>query len=85
MGSKTVEVELDNGYIRAVGNESLPPKAHGFLTFLDTTAPTPAKTCAELADHWDKIPRLSSDEALAFAEDIEKGRATLPPVIDKWD
>ncbi len=47
--------------------------------------PTAALTCAELAERWSGFARLSSDEAEAFADDLEKSRANLPPVRCAWD
>ncbi len=47
--------------------------------------PQPAGTCAELASRWEKIPKLSPDEAEAFASDIERARASLPSLKRAWD
>ena len=47
--------------------------------------PKPAGACAELADRWEKIPRLPPDEAEAFARDIEHARAAMPPLKSAWD
>jgi len=47
--------------------------------------PAPALTCAELADRWPNLERLAPDEASAFADDIERARASLPPVRPAWD
>jgi antitoxin (DNA-binding transcriptional repressor) of toxin-antitoxin stability system len=44
-----------------------------------------AHTCAELADRWQKLERLPTDEAIVFACDLELGRATLPPIKPAWD
>lgn len=80
MGLKTFEVQLENGCVKAVGNEPLPAKAQGTLTVPDTT---PAKTCGELAERWKERPRMSIEEASAFADDIGKNRAALRPL--EWD
>ena len=52
-----------------------------------TLNPVPgvAQTCAELAARWRELERLPVDEASAFANDLELGRATLPPVKPAWD
>lgn len=47
--------------------------------------PSAALTCAELADRWPKLDKLSSDEANAFADDLEHARASLPPLKPAWD
>src|SRR6266496_612659 len=51
MSYKTVEVELENGRLRASGSETLPNKAHGLLTIL-TATPTlnPGSANDALAD-----------------------------------
>jgi antitoxin (DNA-binding transcriptional repressor) of toxin-antitoxin stability system len=41
--------------------------------------PSTALTCAELANRWPKLDKLSSDEANAFADDLEHARASLHP------
>jgi len=41
--------------------------------------PSVARTCAELASRWREMDRLPADEASSFADDLELGRATLPP------
>jgi hypothetical protein len=41
MSYKTVEVELENGRVRAAGAETLPDKAHALLTILSPQALTP--------------------------------------------
>ncbi|HEX3800697.1 MAG TPA: hypothetical protein VH413_18530 [Verrucomicrobiae bacterium] len=74
MSYKTVEVELENGTVRPSGAEILPSKAHALLTLLDETTPGPAATCSQLADRWNALAKLPSDEAKAFANDIEKCR-----------
>jgi len=47
--------------------------------------PGAAMTCAELADRWPKLDKLPADEASAFADDLENGRATLPQLTTSWD
>jgi antitoxin (DNA-binding transcriptional repressor) of toxin-antitoxin stability system len=47
--------------------------------------PTTAITCSELAERWPKLEKLPPDEAEAFADDIEKARAKLPPLRPAWD
>ena len=47
--------------------------------------PTPALNCAELADRWPNLERLAPDEAISFADDIEKAHLTLPAVKPAWD
>jgi hypothetical protein len=46
MSYKTVEVELENGHVRASGAEPLPAKAHALLTIL-TAAPDKSETPGE--------------------------------------
>ncbi len=41
MSYKTVEVELENGQVRAAGAETLPDKAHALLTILSPLAAKP--------------------------------------------
>ena len=36
MSYRTVQVELENGQVRATGEESLPARAHALLTILDS-------------------------------------------------
>ena len=51
MSYKTVEVELENGRLRASGSETLPDKAHGLLTILTATpTPNPGGANGALAD-----------------------------------
>ena len=52
-----------------------------------TLAPSPrtAQTCGELAERWLKLDRLPPDEAAAFADDIQRARADLPPFKPAWD
>jgi hypothetical protein len=85
MSYKTVEVELENGHVRPAGPELLPAKARALLTLLDFAAPSAARTCSDLAERWSKLERLPSDEASVFADDIERGRAALPPLKPAWD
>jgi hypothetical protein len=47
--------------------------------------PGVAITCAELAKRWSKLEKLPPEEAVAFADDIEKARASLSPITSKWD
>lgn len=47
--------------------------------------PDVALTCAELAERWPKLEKLPPDEAMAFADDLEKARAGLPPLKSAWD
>jgi antitoxin (DNA-binding transcriptional repressor) of toxin-antitoxin stability system len=47
--------------------------------------PNAAMTCAELAERWPKLEKLSPDEADAFADDLEHARANLPPLRPAWD
>lgn len=82
MSSNTVEVELENGYIKAIGNGKLPVKGRGYLTLIDSGK---AQTCAELAEHWEKIPRLAPEEAVSFGEDIESAKKELKPPFNTWD
>ena len=47
-----------------------------------TLSPLPgvALTCAELAERWPGLEKLSPEEGNAFADDIERARANLPPI-----
>ncbi len=47
--------------------------------------PAAAGTCEELAERWERIPRLPPAEAEEFAADLEQARASLPPVKPAWD
>ena len=47
--------------------------------------PAAATTCAELAERWEKMPKLPPGEAEAFAADLEHARASLPPLKPAWD
>lgn len=84
MSYKTLEVELENGRVRPCGSETLPATAHALLTLLDSGTSRTAQTCGELAERWSGLEKLPSDEANAFADDIEKGRANLPPLKSSW-
>ena len=46
--------------------------------------PSAALSCAELAERWPKLDKLSPDEANAFADDLEQARASLPPLKAAW-
>jgi antitoxin (DNA-binding transcriptional repressor) of toxin-antitoxin stability system len=52
-----------------------------------TLSPLPgaALTCGELAERWPKLDKLSPEEANAFADDLERARASLPPLKPSWD
>jgi len=45
----------------------------------------PAATGEELAERWSRLDRLPSEEAAAFAEDLEKARQSLPALKSAWD
>lgn len=47
--------------------------------------PSPALTCAALADRWPTLDKLPPEEAKAFADDLERARASLPPLSPAWD
>jgi antitoxin (DNA-binding transcriptional repressor) of toxin-antitoxin stability system len=47
--------------------------------------PSAAVNCAELADRWPSLEKLSPDEANAFADDLEHARANPPPLRSSWD
>ena len=85
MSYKTLEVELENGHVRPRDSETLPAKAHALLTLLDSSLPPVARTCAELAERWAGLEKLPSEEANAFADDIERARANLPKLKPAWD
>jgi hypothetical protein len=85
MSYRTVEVEIEKGRIRTSGEESLPEKGRGLLTLLTTNNAARARTCADLAKWWTNRERLPKEEAMAFAEEIEKARAELPPPKPAWD
>jgi hypothetical protein len=84
MSYKTVVVELENGRVRPSGSETLPSKAHALLTLLDNGTTVPAVTCSELAERWSSLEKLPSDEACAFADDLERSRSDLPPLKSAW-
>jgi hypothetical protein len=85
MSYKTLEVELENGRVRPCGRESLPANGRALLTLLDSGTVLASSTCGELAERWDKLERLPSDEANALADDIEQARASLPSLKSAWD
>jgi hypothetical protein len=85
MSYKTLEVELDNGRVHPCGAETLPAKARALLTLLEPGAPRMAATCGELAERWNGLEKLPPDEANAFADDVERARAHLPPLKPAWD
>ena len=85
MSYKTLEVELENGHVRPRERETLPAKAHALLTLLDSSAPSAALTCGELAERWAGLEKLPPDEANAFADDLEGARANLPSLKPAWD
>jgi hypothetical protein len=85
MSYRTVEVELENGVVRAAGSETLPASGHGLLMLFPSGAGSPARSCAELAKWWSSRLRLSEAESKSFADDIEKGRSELGPLKSKWD
>lgn len=41
-------------------------------------------SASELARRWALLPRLSPDDADAFARDVEAARAELPAPVDPW-
>ena len=47
--------------------------------------PSAAMSCAELAERWPSLEKLSPDEANAFAADLEHARANPPPLRSSWD
>jgi hypothetical protein len=85
MSYQTVEVELDHGSVRPCGTEKLPARSRALLTLLDPVSVSAAPTCAELAERWPKLEKLSPEEAAAFADDLEKARAKVPPLKPAWD
>lgn len=46
-----------------------------------TLSPLPkvAESCAELAERWPRLEKLSPEEARAFADDMEQARAGTSP------
>lgn len=85
MSYRTLEVELENGRVYPCGTELLPASGRALLTLLDSGSSAAVSTCGELAERWNKIDRLSTDEGNAFANDVEEARANLPPLSTKWD
>ncbi|MBM3841409.1 MAG: hypothetical protein FJ398_26360 [Verrucomicrobia bacterium] len=85
MSYRTLEVELEDGRVRPRGSETLPNKAHGLLTLLDSSGPPAALTCGELADRWARLEKLPLEEARAFADDLDQARTNLPPLKATWD
>ena len=85
MSYKTVEVELENGRVHPCGAETLPLNGHALLTLLDSSVPSPARTCGELAECWIGLEKLPLGEASAFADDIEHARTNLPQLKSAWD
>ena len=54
-------------------------------TYLRAPPVTPRRlTAAELAEHWPALPRLTTDEARAFADDLSAARGELP-APDAWE
>ena len=47
--------------------------------------PSAARSCAELAERWPSLEKLSPDEANAFADDLERARANPPALSPAWD
>jgi hypothetical protein len=45
----------------------------------------PAMTLDEFILRWERLPKLSPEEAEAYAADIEAARAELLPVRDPWE
>ena len=83
MSYKTVEVELENGRVRPSGCETLPATAHALLPLLDESPAVTVRTCSELAERWPRLEKLPSDEAAAFADDIELERLTTLVVTQR--
>ena len=79
MSYRTVEVDLENGRVRPRTAESLPTRSRALLTLLDSSAPSIASTCEELANRWPQLAKLPMEEALDFADDIETARAKVMP------
>ena len=84
MSYTTLEVELENGRVHPRGPEALPARARALLTLLDSSAPSAALTCGELAERWTALEKLPLGEANAFADDLERARANLPPLRPAW-
>lgn len=85
MSYKTLEVVLENGRVLSSDEETLPVRGRALLTLLDSSAPHPARTCAELAERWSDLEPLPKEEANAFADDLEHARTHLPPLKPAWD
>lgn len=85
MSYKTVQVELEDGRVRPSGSETLPAKARALLTLLESDKSSASRTCGELAERWTRLERLPADEAIAFADDLERSRASLPSLRSAWD
>jgi hypothetical protein len=85
MSYRTVEVQLENGRVRPSGVETLPVRAQALLVLLDDKSSQVSSTCAELAHRWAGVEQLAESEAIAFADDLEKGRASLLPLKPAWD
>jgi antitoxin (DNA-binding transcriptional repressor) of toxin-antitoxin stability system len=45
----------------------------------------PAHNCRELAERWAGLDKLPPEEGQAFADDLERGHATLPTLKPAWD
>lgn len=52
-----------------------------------TLSPMPraARTCAELAERWTQLEKLTPDEANSFADDLDHARLNLPPTKPAWN
>ena len=52
-----------------------------------TLSPVPrsALTCSELAERWPNLAKLPADEANDFADDLERARASVPPLKPAWE
>ena len=96
MSYKTLEVELENGRVHPSGAEPLAAHAHALLTILTSASPGATngpltegigivRTCLELANRWDSLPKLPPEEGSVFADDLEKARTHLPPLKSPWD
>ena len=44
----------------------------------------PARTAAEAAEAWRRRSRLDPEDAIAFAEEVERARRELPPLGEPW-
>lgn len=85
MSYRTVEVDLENGRVQPRTAESLPTRSRALLTLLDSSAPSIASTCEELAKRWPQLEKLSAEEAFEFAGDIETARAKILSPKRAWD